>query len=131
MPAAWFVAVNETIIGSGDFLSSASLDYRTSYTAELCGVLADLQHVDHFLSQTQDDTKLCVSVAADYQGVIDRLQKLARIVTMSTTFYPIAREILHLKMTRCIAAHQDDLKAVDQLSFLENLMFNVTSGLKS
>ena len=40
---------------------------------------------------------------------------------MSTTFYPIAREILHLKMTRCIAAHQDDLKAVDQLSFLEQL----------
>lgn len=118
--AVWFVTVNETIIGLGDFLSSASLDCRSTCAAELCGVLAALQHVDHCMSQTQNNAKLYVSIATDCQGVIDRLQKLASLVTMHATSHPIVREILHLKMTRCksldlikVAAHQDDLKAVD------------------
>ena len=119
---------NNVIIGSGDFISSASTDYRSTYAAELCGVRAALQSIDYYLSQLNDDTKIDISVATDCLGVICRLRRLALVITMSTKLHPIVREFLHLTSKRLkslefikVAAHQDDLKSFDKLSFLEQL----------
>ena len=89
-----------TIIGSGDFLSSTSTDYRSTYAAKLCRVLAALQSIDYYLSQNAVNAKIDLTIATDCLGVVSRLQQLAPIVATSTTLHLIAREILHLKNHR-------------------------------
>ena len=112
------------IIGSGDFITSSSTDYRSAYAAELCGVLASLQSIDYYLSQLNNTTMLEVSVATDCLGGIRRLERQAQVITMSTKLHPIVREFLHLKSKRFksiefvkVDDHEDDLKSFDKLSF--------------
>ena len=68
------------------------------------------------------------SVATDCLGAMRRLESQNQVVTMSTKFHPIVRELIHLKSKRFksiglirVDAHQDDLKSFDKLSFLEQL----------
>lgn len=43
---SWFVLINNFVIGIGDFLSYAALDYVSSYSAETCGFLVAPQSLD-------------------------------------------------------------------------------------
>ena len=124
--ASWYAIADNIIIGSGDFISSASTDCRSTYATELCGVLAALQSIDYYLWQSKEDAKIDMSVATNCLGVITRLRRLTLIVTMSVKLHPIVREFLHLASKRLkslefikVAAYQEDLKSFDQLSFLE------------
>jgi len=126
--ASWYVIADSAIIGSGDFITSSSKDYRSAYAAELCGVLASLQSIDNYLSKINDATMLEISVATYCLGVIRRLERHAQVTTMSTKLHPIVREVLHLNSKRFksidfikLDAHQDELKSFDELSFLEKL----------
>ena len=136
--ASWHAIADNIIIGLGDFISSASTDCRSTHAAELCGDLVALQSIDYYLSQSKEDAKIDMSVATDCVGVITRLRTLALIVTMSTKLHAIVREFLHLASKRLkslefikVAAHQDDLKSFNQLSFLEQLNVKCNARAKA
>ena len=48
--ASWYAIADSISIWSGDFITYSSADYRSSYAAELCIVLASLQSIDYYLS---------------------------------------------------------------------------------
>ena len=89
--ASWHVIVDSMIIGSGDLVASSSTDYRSSYAAESCGVLASLQSIDCCLSKLNDATMSEVSVATDCLGVTCRLERQAQVIAMPTKLHPIVR----------------------------------------
>lgn len=123
---SWYVIADSTIIGTRDFITSSSKDYRSTYAAELCGALASLQSIDNYLSKSNDATMLEISVATDCLGIMRRLERHAQVITMSTKLCPIVREVLHLNSKRFksidffkVDAHQDEFKSFDELYFLE------------
>ena len=63
--ASWYVVSDSTIIGAGNFITSATTDYRSAHAAELCRYLADLQSIDYFLSELNESSKIDVCVATD------------------------------------------------------------------
>ena len=50
------------ILGSGNFLTSAALDYRLSHLGEICSYIAALQSIDSLLEQAQDESIISLPI---------------------------------------------------------------------
>ena len=92
--------LDRTTLGTGDFITSTTLDYRSECEAELCVCLSALQRIDNFLSELNDFSKIDLTIGTDFLGVIGKLERQKIITSMSTKLYPIVREFFSFKSKR-------------------------------
>ena len=95
---SWFIVTDQTITGVRDFITSTTPDYRSECTAEICRCLAALQITDKLFVGNEDATKINLHIASDCLGVIRKIEKHSKVVSMSTKLHPMIREFLYFKV---------------------------------
>ena len=73
MHASWFVIVDQTIIGVGNFITSTTPDYRSVCSAEMCSCLESLQSIDTLFVGNEYSTQITLHIVSDYLGVIRKI----------------------------------------------------------
>ena len=109
---------NRTILGTGYLITSAASDRRSVHAAERRGSLAALQSMDYLFSNLYNNLKIDLRIAADFLGVIRKLEKQVKVISMVTSLHHIVREFLlirsrilkTLKLIK-VEAHQDDFSS--------------------
>ena len=75
MSVSCFVVADRTAIGTGNFLTSTTPDYRLVCTEEMCGCLTALQSIDKFFAEIDDATQINQHIARNLLGAIRKLEK--------------------------------------------------------
>ena len=92
------MVADRILIGTSDFVSSTTADYRLAYATEMCGCLSPLQSMDNFFVNNNDSAKIKLALASYFLGVIHKLEKETKLVSMNTKLRPIVRELLSIKL---------------------------------
>ena len=94
----------------------------------MCEFLEALQSIYKIFFDNEDGTKINLHITSDCLGVIIKLEKDFKVVSMSTKLHPIIRKFLSLNLKRLwslmftkVDEHQDDIKSLEQSSFLEKI----------
>ena len=89
-----FVVADRTAIGTGDFLTSTTPDYRSVHEVDICGWIEDLQVIDKFIAKNDDVTQINLYIASDFLGVVRKIEKESKLVSMSTKLTPYLNNLL-------------------------------------
>ena len=82
--AAWFMSESEEVIARGDFITMVAEEFRYSYAAEICRVLAYLKTINNILTKYSNvSRRLRLVMGSDYQAVINNLWNINPITLMS------------------------------------------------
>ena len=128
MYSSFFVVADRILMGTGDFISSNTLYYRSACAAEMCGCLASLQFINKLFVNNDDSAKIELATDRDCLGVIRKIEMETKLLSNNTKLHPIVREFLSIKLKRSSSlkfikfdTHQDDIKSFDQLTLFEQL----------
>ena len=85
-------------------------NYKQECTAKTCGCLASPQSIEKLFVINEEATLINLHVFSDCLGVIRKLEKDSKLVSMSTKLHPIIRGFLSLQLKRkygtlCLPKH--------------------------
>lgn len=92
------MVTDQILIGTSDFVSSIAEDHLLAYAAKNCGFLSALQSMDNLFVNNNDSAKIKLALASYFLGLIHKLEKVTKLVSMNTKIHPIVRELLSIKL---------------------------------
>ena len=98
------------------------------YAAEVCGGLGVLTSIKQIMIQHSQNNKIDLMLGSDCQSAIHKFSLRQKVISFDSKLSYIVRKLLHMKQayinsltTVKIAGHQDEVKRLNALSFLDRL----------
>ena len=116
------------MIGHGRFVVKVPPHLQSAYVAKVCSRLGVLTPIKQIMIHHSQVKKIDLMLGSDYQSAIHKFSLRQRVISFNSKLSYIVQELLHIKWSYInnltmvkIAGHQDNMKRLNALSFLECL----------